>query len=583
MKKALALLLALLMMAGLLAGCGGGNEENPSTAPSSNPSTDPTTAPSFVPVEDDGEDPYEYELPLTEEDISFTYWLPNSLSFTGFNSYDDNLFYQWMEEQTGVDLIFEHPAVGSETEAFQTMILSGDYPEFIQGIKSRYNGGADKAISDGVLLRLNEYVDQYMPHYRQVVYADEETFIQAVSDEGNLWGVHHIVDRPQGAFYGLGVREDWLDKTGMTVDDLETLDGIEQALSALKEYTYENKGPLWLQNYSTCYADGLVSAYGFGSTLAGHYFSNVNGKVEYGPIQPGAQEYAAKMADWYAKGLINTDYIGTASFTTPDDKWINGEVGIAEFVYTADVMYANAAATSDLNPSPDFRIQALTNPKKDASQDWSDIHFRNNSTKVRSGNSMGITVSALPNIELACKFWDFAWTDEGKVRSNWGTIGEKGDTNSISYIDETDANGDGHVECYQDWILQECNNNVSYVQVKCAVHNGPTYSIWSREWCTLSERAINYQYIWDRAGADWLMPDGITLTADEGAEASTIVANANSVWHEWLAAVITGTKSADTFQTEVVDVINGFGIDTAVAHYQAALDRYNKRIEYMND
>ena len=580
MKKTLALLLALLMMAGLLAGCGG-NEENPSSQPTQSGDTDPTTVPSFVPVEDDGTDPYEYELPLTDEDISFTYWLPNTTTFEGFSSYNDNMFYQWMEEQNGIDLIFEHPAAGSETEAFQTMILSNDYPEFVQGIKNRYNGGADKAISDGVLLALNDYVDQYMPHYRQVVYADEETFIQAVSDQGNLWGVHHIVDRPQGSFVGLGIREDWLNKAGLTVEDCETMDGLETALTALKDYTYQNEGPLWLENYSTSYADALVSAYGFGSTLAGHYFSNVNGKVEYGPIQPGAQEYAAKMADWYAKGLINKGYIAEAAVITPQDFWVNGQVGVGDFVYTTDEMYKASAAISELQPDPDFELQALTAPKKDASQDWSDIHHRNTQGKIRPGNSMGITVSALPNIELACKFWDFAWTEEGKVRANWGTIGEKGDVNSTSYIDETDANGDGHVECYQDWAMAECSNNVSYVQTKYAVHNGPTYSIWSREWCTLSPRQIEYQYIWDRAGDDYVMPEGLTLTVDEGTECSTILANANSTWHEWLAAVITGSKSADTFQTEVVDVINGFGIDTAVAHYQAALDRYNARIQYM--
>ena len=585
MKKALALLLALLMMAGLLAGCGGGNEENPSTEPSATTSTDPTTAPSYIPPEDDGEDgedPYAYELPLTEEDISFTYWIPNSSSFEGFSTYDDNLFYQWMEEQTGIDIIFEHPASGSETEAFQTMILSESYPEFVHQIKTRYNGGVDKAIADGVLLRLNEYVDQYMPHYRQVVYGTEETFIQAVSDAGNLWGVHHIVDVPQGSWIGLGVREDWLTKAGLTVEDCATIDGVEASLTAMKEYTYENKGPLWVSNYSTFYSDAFVSAYGIGSTLAGHYFSNVDGKVEYGPIQQGAQEYAAKMADWYAKGLINTDYIAAASFGTPQDRWVNGECGIGDFVYTTDEMYKASAAISEVNPDPDFLIQALTAPTKDASQDpATDIHFRNTQGKIRPGNSMGITVTALPNIELACKFWDFAWTEEGKIRSNWGTIGEKGDVNTTSYIDETDANGDGHVECYQEWTMQKYGN-VSQVQTKCAVHNGPTYSIWSREWCTLSQRQIEYQNIWNRAGDDWVMPEGLTLTVEEGTECSSILANANSTWHEWLAAVITGAKSADTFQTEVVDVINGMGIDTAVAHYQAALDRYNKRIEFMN-
>ena len=582
MKKTLALLLALLMMAGLLAGCGSSEETNPSTEPG-NTNTDPTTAPSFVPV-DENEEIEDYELPLTEDEVQFTYWIPNGQSFETFSTYDDNLFYQWMEEQTGVDLVFEHPATGSEKEAFQTMILSNDYPEFVQSIKGYYDGGVDKAIDDGVLLRLNEYVDQYMPHYRQMVYGTEETFIQAVSDAGNLWAVHHIVDVPQGSWIGLGVREDWLNKAGLTTADCETIDGMETVLTAMKEYTYENCGPLYLQTGNTMASDAVSSAYDIGSFTSGHQFANENGKVVYSATKPEFAEYAAKMADWYAKGLINKNYIGDNSWNTPQDRWANSEVGIGDFIYTNDEMFKASAATSELMPNPDFMIQALTAPKLNASDDWSDVHFRNTQDKIRAGNSMGITTAALDNIELACKFWDYAWTDEGKTASNWGpTVGEKGDTNATYYIDEADSNGDGHKECYQPWLMETLGNNVTQIQYKVAVHNGPTYSIWSREWCALTERQMEYQNIWNRAGNDYVLPEGLTLTKEEGDAASTIVANADTTAKEWLVAVITGEKSADTWETEVLQVIEGYGIHDAEAYRQAALDRYNARISYINE
>ena len=581
MKKTLALLLALLMMAGLLAGCGGGDEEtNPSSNPSAN--TDPTTIPSYVP--DDGNTEIEdYELPLTEEEISFTYWIPNNQSFEDFSTYDDNMFYQWMEEQTGVDLVFEHPATGSERESFQTMVLSGSYPEFVQSIKGYYDGGVDKAIDDGVLLRLNEYVDQYMPHYRQMVYKTEETFIQAVSDQGNLWAVHHIVDTPQGSWIGLGVREDWLNKAGLTVADAETIDGFETVLTALKEYTYQNEGPLWFSQGSQMVSDAVSSAWDIGSFVSGHKFANENGKVVYSATKPEFKEYAAKMADWYAKGLINSKYVGENSWSTPQDFWVNGEVGIGDFIYTQDEMYAASAAISELQPDPDFQLQALSAPKLNASDDWSDVHFRNTQDKIRAGNSMGITITALPNIELACKFWDYAWTEEGKTASNWGPyVGEQGDTNATYYVDEADSNGDGHKECYQPWLMEKCGN-ITNVQYKVAVHNGPTYSIWSREWSALTEREMEFQNIWNRVGNDYCLPEGLTLTKEEGEAASTIVANADTTAREWLVAVITGEKSADTWETEVLSVIEGYGIHDAEGYYQAALDRYTARISFIEE
>ncbi len=580
MKKTLALLLALLMMAGLLAGCGGSNEENPSTEPSNGPAS---AAPTYVAPVDDGEIE-DYDLPLTEDDISFTYWIPNGQSFTDFNTYDDNLFYQWMEEQTGIDIIFEHPAVGSEKESFQTMILSNSYPEFVQSIKGYYDGGVDKAIDDGVLLALNDYVDMYMPHYRQMVYGTQETFIQAVSDGGNLWGVHHIVDVPQGSWIGLGVREDWLNKAGLTTADCATIDGMEQVLTALKEYTHENAGPLWLQTGNTMASDAVSSAWDIGAFTSGHKFANENGKIVYNATKPEFAQYAAKMAEWYAKGLINKNYVGENSWGTPQDYWANSEVGIADFIYTNDEMFKAAAAVSELQPEPDFMIQALSAPKLNASDSWSDIHFRNTQDKIRAGNSMGITVAALPNIELACKFWDYAWTDEAKIASNWGpTVGEKGDTNATYYVDEADSNGDGHKECYQPWLMEKLSNNVTYVQYKVAVHNGPTYSIWSREWSALSTRQMEYQNIWNEVGNDYVLPEGLTLTKEEGDAASSIVANADTTAKEWLVAVITGEKSADTWETEVLNVLEGYGIHDAEGCYQAALDRYNARIVFIDD
>lgn len=83
MKRYISLLLALLLMVGLLAGCGN-TEEKPSTEPSTSTTTDPTQAP------DDGNDPTEepsdeFPLPLTEDEVTFDYWLPNSMTFEGYS------------------------------------------------------------------------------------------------------------------------------------------------------------------------------------------------------------------------------------------------------------------------------------------------------------------------------------------------------------------------------------------------------------------------------------------------------------------------------------------------------------------
>lgn len=575
MKKVFALLLAVLMMAGLLAGCGSSGEENPSTAPSTNP----TTAPSYEgPI--DNNDDYTIELPLVEDTYEFDYWMPGA-SFEDFASYDDNLFFQWMEDQTNVHINFIHPTAGSESEAFQTMILSQEYPDFIQNIKGYYSGGMDKAIADNVIVPLNDYVDQYMPNYKATVYRDEETFIQSITDTGNLWGIHRIADRPQTAADGLGIRADWLDRAGMTTADCETIDGLGNVLVAFKEYTYENAGPLYLGRGGINGQYCLNGAYGISSPVWNNSgIINKDGVATYSPLEPGMKAYIGQMADWYAQGLVNTNFIADAAWSAPEARWGNSEVGVGQFCYVFDKTYQTAAANSELMPDPNFQLAAITSPKLNASDNWSDIHLGAINAVVTAGNSAAIT-TACENMELACKWWDYQWTEEGKQACNWGPyVGEKGDNNATYYIDETDANGDGHVEVYQPWLMAKYPS-VYQLQVKVARHVAPNYTIWSREWSTLEPYQIEFCEIWARVGTDWNWPEGVTLTADEGASAASIMTNCNTAFNEWAAKVITGEKSIDTYDTELVPMINGMNVDTAVGYYQAALSRYLDRAQFL--
>ena len=245
-------------------------------------------------------------------------------------------------------------------------------------------------------------------------------------------------------------------------------------------------------------------------------------------------------------------------------------------------MFASAAANSELMPDPNFRLAALTAPKLNASDDWAtDIHIRKAEDVVQSGNSCAITTQC-SDIELACKWWDYQWTEEGKHAANWGPYeGEEGDTNATYYIDPTDANGDGHVEVYQPHLLEKYGS-AYYVQVKVARHVAPNWNIWSREWSTLEPYQIEFCSIWERAGCDWLWPGSVTLTADEGAEASSILTNCNTKFNEWAAQVITGEKSIDTYDTELVPTIEGMNVARAIEIYQAALNRYQARTEFLN-
>ena len=73
--------------------------------------------------------------------------------------------YQEVMRRTGVDVTWIHPAQGQGQESFNLMIASNDLPDMIYAQWSNsYPGGPEKAIADGVIIRLNDVMDDHAPN-----------------------------------------------------------------------------------------------------------------------------------------------------------------------------------------------------------------------------------------------------------------------------------------------------------------------------------------------------------------------------------------------------------------------------------
>jgi putative aldouronate transport system substrate-binding protein len=84
------------------------------------------------------------------------------ITFTFFNGFlntlqfpDDNDFYKWVKEQTGVTIKVEY-AVGDLKTKVGVMTASGDYPDFIEG-----NEEHQKFIDAGAAIPLNDLIEKY--------------------------------------------------------------------------------------------------------------------------------------------------------------------------------------------------------------------------------------------------------------------------------------------------------------------------------------------------------------------------------------------------------------------------------------
>ena len=129
----------------------------------------------------------------------------------------DSEYYKELERRTG-NVEFIHPPIGQQNDSFNLMVSSGNYPDIIEIIHPygyMFPGGYDKAIEEGIILRLNELVDQYAPNYKKLLYINDQIRKESFTDSGNLpgfWSYHHGAQ----LLMGMVVRKDWLDDLGMS-------------------------------------------------------------------------------------------------------------------------------------------------------------------------------------------------------------------------------------------------------------------------------------------------------------------------------------------------------------------------------
>ena len=76
---------------------------------------------------------------------------------------NDSEFVNYLEELTNVRLKFKTSPT-DESTAFNLLINSGDYADIIRPASVNIRR-SDKAIEDGVYLKLNDYIEKYAPNY----------------------------------------------------------------------------------------------------------------------------------------------------------------------------------------------------------------------------------------------------------------------------------------------------------------------------------------------------------------------------------------------------------------------------------
>lgn len=339
----------------------------------------------------------------SDEGITLTYWgaLPSNAA-THVSSLNEVLMYQQREADSGIHIEFIHPSQGQDAEQFNLMIASQDLPDMIEYDWTKYTGGAQSAIDDGMIISLNNYLDKYAPNFKAVLSEDTELAVAhdrgSKTDECNYYGFPNLNIGSARVFGGPMIRKDWLDDLGLEIP--ETIDDWTTVLRAFKEKKGASSPFSAMADY---FKDG---AFGVGQRF--YLDGNI---VKFGPLESGYKDYLALLHSWYQEGLLDKDF-STNQRKMVDSKMTKGDSGATFNTLGAGMgVYLKQMQTQE----PNYNLIGIDYPVLNKG----DVNNFCIAEGDLDGRSLAITTSC-KNPEAAIGWADYWYSHDGYMLLNFG-------------------------------------------------------------------------------------------------------------------------------------------------------------------
>ncbi|GIP43089.1 sugar ABC transporter permease [Paenibacillus sp. J45TS6] len=543
MKRVMSIMLGLVMTTGLLAGCSGTNEaEEPKPAEGEQAIT-------------------EISLPIVDEAMTINYWRANDGKIASGNGFSDVKAYQEKEKRTGIKVNFTHPPLGQQKDQFNLLVTGNQLPDIIYYNWADVSGGPEKLLADGRIIKLNEYIDLYAPNLKKIIAEDEEVRKQISLDDGTIFMFPYLrTDSVKlNGTTGMILRQDWLDKLNLKAPT--NIDEWYTVLKAFREQDPNGNGKKDELPFTANWGPGNMSklndfAPAFG-VLAGF---QLNGEtIEYGPIQPGYEEFLTTMRKWYEEGLIDPEVM-TNDGKAFDYKITNNQAGsYYGGVFSGMAKYLNMMAEKD----PNFNLVGAPWAKDQNGVSRSTFRF---DTKVLSYGEAITTSADKDKLKAIVQWMDYNYSPEGHDLFNFGIENESYTRNgdAIEFTDTILKNPDGltYDQALASYALSimdgPMNQDTRYLDALMTF-----------------DQQKDANNAWMQADYAMALPN-LRKTEDEARKEAQIMGQVNTYVDEMVTKFILGDEPLTSYET-FVETIKGMGIEEVIKIHQDAYARYQAR------
>lgn len=441
-KKLVTFILAAAMLLSILAGCSSTTRETEVPASSA---TEPTTVQSEAPAEEAAES-QEVEDEPSQEAAYFP--LEETQTITFWTAYppigitpEEYLIYTEAQERLNVKLEFTSENLLTASEKFNLMIASNEYPDIINYFNNYYTSSAETAYEEAIVMDLTDVIAEYAPDYQRIR-TSTESLAEDTLDGGMVLQFYMIHSGERTADFGPAVRQDWLNDLGL--DAPETYDDWYDVLTAFKT----NYGAtMALPATGTVQGSFLAAGYditmpSYGSSVSDGFFLK-DGQFHYGPYEDNLKDYLTMMCQWYEEGLIYPDFYSDNNGNSTTSGLITNN--------TCGIFWLSAAYITEYEAQ--MGMSDIILPISDAVKEEGQVtHMTSN-----DNDPIGCLVitTGCRDLELAVRFMNWWYTDEGTVLANYGVEGltfEYGENGEILWseliTDNTELSTDGALALY---------------------------------------------------------------------------------------------------------------------------------------
>ncbi|GAB6928708.1 ABC transporter substrate-binding protein [Paenibacillus sp. JCM 10914] len=294
-RRLLSTLAASLLLVGSLAACSGGDSQPQEAA---------------KPVEPKSENVYKekYDPEVT---ITTVWGVDPTLQFKNGETIENNVATKWAKEQLGIN-IKSLWSITDTNGAFATKLRlamsSGQEMPDIVTLGTENNQLAQDLIDSGMFTDAGALFDQYASDtWKRAMDLDSGVWNQ-YSREGKRMGIP-VLDFAYNHDYVLWIRQDWLDKLGMSAP--KTMDELELVMDAFKNRNPSGLAPDKVTPLSIGFKTSMRTWMGDPSWVFGAYGTlpqqwNVaeDGTLEYGSVNASMKQGLVKLNEWMDKGYI---------------------------------------------------------------------------------------------------------------------------------------------------------------------------------------------------------------------------------------------------------------------------------------